>query len=75
MTEGTTACWSPDLKRSFEKYARECEPGVIDYQGLEWMVGWISRNDRPNPTKQVRQLPDDTKASECGGPATLRVSF
>ena len=32
--------FSPDFRRSFEKYAREREPGVIDYEGLE-LDGWM----------------------------------
>jgi hypothetical protein len=35
-----TLPWSPDFKRSFETYARENEPGVIDYDGLE-LDGWM----------------------------------
>jgi hypothetical protein len=44
-----TLPWSPEFKRSFEKYGRENEPGVIDYDGLE-LDGWMDIDEgfKPN---------------------------
>jgi hypothetical protein len=43
-----TLPWSPDFRRSFERYAREREPGVIDYD-IEELP--------PKPNQEDRQLP------------------
>jgi hypothetical protein len=41
-----TLPWSPDFRRSFERYAQEREPGVIAYGGLE-LDGWMDIEERP----------------------------
>jgi len=35
-----TLAWSPDFRRSFEREARESEPGIVEFEGLE-LDGWL----------------------------------
>ena len=45
-----TLPWSPDFKRSYQRQAREREPGVIAYEGLE-LDGWMhidEESQKPN---------------------------